>query len=225
MDNPDDVTVFRMGQGCDLSDVEEGKVYIGRVQGFANFGTFVQLNDRVKGLVHKSNVKTRHKERETILVRVKTIRSNGNIDLEEVTYPVYTVEMVDRKSTSVRLSELSGKVGKTVLIEGEIAQIKQTSGPTIFTIVDESGTENAAAFVEAGVRAYPEAELGDIVRIGGEVMLRNNQIQIEVESLSGRRCGRLPRSSGGRSSRPSRSSSVTTLTPTGSVQRWPSSRR
>jgi RecJ-like exonuclease len=184
MDNPDDVTVYRMGPGCDLSDVGEGKVYIGRVQGFANFGTFVQLNDRVKGLVHKSNVKTQHKERETILVRVRTIRPNGNIDLEEVTYPVYTVEMVERKSSSVLLAELSGKVGKTVMIEGEIAQIKQTSGPTIFTVVDESGTENAAAFVEAGVRAYPEAELEDIVRIVGEVMLRNNQIQIEVESLS-----------------------------------------
>jgi RecJ-like exonuclease len=183
MDNPDDVTVYRMGQGCDLSTVEQGKVYIGRVQGFANFGTFVQLNDRVKGLVHKSNIKTQHKERETILVKVRNIRENGNIDLEEVTYPVYTVEMVERKSTAVRLAELGTKVGRTVKIEGEIAQIKQTSGPTIFTIVDESGTENAAAFIEAGVRAYPESELGDIVRIVGEVMVRNNQLQIEVESL------------------------------------------
>ena len=51
MQDPDDVTVYRMGPGCDLGDVEEGKVYIGRVQGFANFGTFIQLNDRVKGLV------------------------------------------------------------------------------------------------------------------------------------------------------------------------------
>jgi RecJ-like exonuclease len=184
MDNPDDVTVYRMGPGCDLGNVEQGKVYIGRVQGFANFGTFVQLNDRVKGLVHKSNIKTQHKERETILVKVRNIRENGNIDLEEVTYPVYTVEMVERKSTAVRLAELGTKVGRTVKIEGEIAQIKQTSGPTIFTIVDESGTENAAAFLEAGVRAYPEAELGDIVRIVGEVMVRNNQLQIEVESLA-----------------------------------------
>jgi len=183
MDNPDDVTVYRMGPGCDLGDVEQGKVYIGRVQGFANFGTFVQLNDRVKGLVHKSNIKTKHKERETILVKVRAIRDNGNIDLEEVTYPVYTVELVERKSTAVRLAELGTKVGRTVRIEGEIAQIKQTSGPTIFTIVDESGTENAAAFIEAGVRAYPEAEPGDIVRIVGEVMVRNNQLQIEVESL------------------------------------------
>lgn len=178
------ITVYRMSPGCDLGDVEVGKTYIGRVQGFANFGTFVQLNDRVKGLVHKSNVRTQHKERDSILVRVLNIRTNGNIDLEEVTIPVYTVEMVEKKSTAVRLAELGGKVGKTVRIEGEIAQIKQTSGPTIFTIVDESGTENAAAFVEAGVRAYPEAECGDMVRIVGEVMMRQNQLQIEVESLA-----------------------------------------
>lgn len=178
------ITVYRMGPGCDLGDVEVGKTYIGRVQGFANFGTFVQLNDRVKGLVHKSNVHTPHRERDSILVRVLNIRSNGNIDLEEVTIPVYTVEMVEKKSTAVRLAEIGGKVGKTVRIEGEIAQIKQTSGPTIFTIVDESGTENAAAFVEAGVRAYPEAECGDMVRIVGEVMMRQNQLQIEVESLA-----------------------------------------
>ena len=184
MQDPDDVTVYRMGPGCDLGDVQEGRVYIGRVQGFANFGTFVQLNDRVKGLVHKSNIRTQHKERETILVKVRQIRNNGNIDLEEVTYPVYTVEMVEKTSAAVRLAELGTKVGRSVSIEGEIAQVKQTSGPTIFTIVDETGTENAAAFVEAGVRAYPEAEIGDIVRISGEVMLRNNQIQIEVASLA-----------------------------------------
>jgi len=114
MDNPDDVTVYRMGPGCDLGVVEQGKVYIGRVQGFANFGTFVQLNDQVKGLVHKSNIRTRHKERETILVRVKNIRDNGNIDLEEVIYPVYTVEVVERKSTAVRLADLGTRVGRTV---------------------------------------------------------------------------------------------------------------
>jgi archaea-specific RecJ-like exonuclease len=180
----EEITVYRLGATCDLGDIEEGKTYAGRVQGFATFGTFVQLNDRVKGLVHKSNVKTDHKERETILVRVKAIRNNGNIDLEEVVIPVYKTQTVEKKSTSVLLAELGKKIGRTVRIEGEIAQVKQTSGPTIFTIVDESGTENAAAFVEAGVRAYPEAELGDLVRIIGEVMQRNNQLQIEVDSLS-----------------------------------------
>ncbi len=184
MENNNEIIVYRLGASCDLGDVEEGKTYAGRVQGFATFGTFVQLNERVKGLVHKSNVKTEHKERETVLVHVRAIRSNGNIDLEEVVIPVYQVRPIEKKSTAVLLAELGQKIGRTVRIEGEIAQVKQTSGPTIFTIVDESGTENAAAFVEAGVRAYPEAELGDLVRIVGEVMQRNNQLQIEVGSLS-----------------------------------------
>ena len=179
-----DVFVYRLGTGCDLADVAEGNIYQGKVQGFANFGMFVQLNDRIKGLVHKSNMKAEHKERDSILVRVRQVRPNGNIDLEEVTIQVYQVQNVERKSTTVRIAELSGKVGKTVAIEGEIAQIKQTSGPTIFTIVDENGTQNAAAFIEAGVRAYPEAVLGNIVKVIGEVMMRNNQLQIEADMVT-----------------------------------------
>jgi RecJ-like exonuclease len=186
MENNDsnNVLVYRLGTGCDLADVEAGNIYQGKVQGFATFGMFVQLNDRIKGLVHKSNVKAEHKERDAILVKVREVRPNGNIDLEEVQYQVYQVENVERKSTTVRIIDLPSKLGKTVAIEGEIAQIKQTSGPTIFTIIDETGTQNGAAFIEAGVRAYPEAELGNMVKLIGEVMMRNGQLQIEVDGLS-----------------------------------------
>ncbi|MFA5614571.1 MAG: OB-fold nucleic acid binding domain-containing protein, partial [Methanoculleus sp.] len=180
----EDMIVYRLGANCDLEEVEEGKTYLGWVQGFAPFGVFVQLNDRIKGLVHKSNVKMQHSERDQIIVRVIQIRSNGNIDLEEVTPTVYQTQNVMKKTTSVRIADMGKRIGRTVLIEGEIAQVKQTSGPTIFTIVDESGTGNAAAFIEAGVRAYPEIDLGDIVGLTGEVMQRNNQLQIEVASMT-----------------------------------------
>ena len=179
-----DILVYRLGTGCDLAEVEAGNIYQGKVQGFATFGMFVQLNDRIKGLVHKSNVKAEHKERDSILVKVREVRPNGNIDLEEVQYKLYQVQNVERKSTTVRIADLASKLGKTVAIEGEIVQIKQTSGPTIFTVVDETGTQNGAAFIEAGVRAYPEAEPGNMVRLIGEVMMRNGQLQIEVDALS-----------------------------------------
>ena len=157
---------------------------LAKVQGFATFGMFVQLNDRIKGLVHKTSVKAEHKEKDSVLVRVRQIRPNGNIDLEEMLIQVYQVQQVERTSTTVRIADLKAKQGKTVAIEGEVAQIKQTSGPTIFTIVDESGTQNVAAFVEAGVRAYPEIELNMIVKVIGEVMMRNNQLQIEADAVS-----------------------------------------
>ena len=180
----DDILVFRLGASCDLAEVEEKKIDLGKVQGFANFGMFVQLNERIKGLVHKSNIKAEHREQDTILVRVRQIRPNGNIDLEEVQIQVYQVQNVDKKSTTVRIADLGTRVGKTIAIEGEVAQIKQTSGPTIFTIVDESGTQNVAAFVEAGVRAYPEVELNTLVKVVGEVMKRNNQLQIEADVIT-----------------------------------------
>ena len=120
-------------------------------------------------------MKADHKEKDSVLVRVRQIRPNGNIDLEEQLIQVYQVQQVERTSTTVRIADLATRQGKTVAIEGEVAQIKQTSGPTIFTIVDESGTQNVAAFVEAGVRAYPEVELNMIVKVIGEVMMRNNQ--------------------------------------------------
>jgi len=179
-----DILVYRLAAGCDLSDVEEGKIYTARVQGFATFGMFVQLNDRIKGLVHKSNIKAEHKEKDNVLVRVRQIRPNGNIDLDELVIAVYQVQSVERTSNTVRISDLSAKVGKSVAIEGAVSQIKQTSGPTIFTIVDESGTQNVAAFVEAGVRAFPEVELEAIVRVIGEVMMRNNQLQIEADVIT-----------------------------------------
>ena len=178
------VIVYRLGANCDLGEVEQGKIYSGRVQGFANFGVFVLLNERVKGLVHKSNLKQRHVEQDPILVLVKNIRQDGRIDLEEVTPSVFHTEVVVKKSAPVRLKDLQRSIGRVVKIHGEISQIKQTSGPTIFTLVDGDGIANAAAFIEAGVRAYPEVQLGDVVSLMGEVMQRNSQLQVEVSSVA-----------------------------------------
>lgn len=177
--------VYRLGPGCEVDDVVEGNTYLGKVQGFATFGTFVQLNDRTKGLLHKSNVKTEKKERDSILVYVNQIRPNGNIDLREVTLKEgeYETQLVQKKVTVSKLSDLRAKLGRNITVEAEVVQIKQTSGPTIFTLCDDGATEDAAAFTEAGVRSYPEVVLGDIVRVFGEANKRNNQIQIEVDDM------------------------------------------
>lgn len=177
--------VYRLGPGCEVDDIVEGNMYIGKVQGFATFGTFVQLNDRTKGLLHKSNVLTDKQERDSIIVLVNQVRPNGNIDLREVVMPEgsYETQLVAKKITLTKLSDLVSKIGRNVTIEADVVQIKQTSGPTIFTICDDSGVEDAAAFTEAGVRSYPEVNLGDIVRVFGEATRRNNQMQIEVSGM------------------------------------------
>jgi RecJ-like exonuclease len=51
----------------------------------------------------------------------------------------------------------------------------------VFEVRDETGTVDCAAFEEAGVRAYPEIEAGDVVRFAGMVEERRGDIQIETE--------------------------------------------
>ena len=78
---------------------------------------------------------------------------------------------------------LGGQRGEAVRLEGEIVSVRQTGGPTIFELRDETGVIDCAAFVEAGVRAYPDIEVGDIVRLDGEVEERRGELQVETADL------------------------------------------
>ena len=83
----------------------------------------------------------------------------------------------------VAIETLSARVGDPVRLEGEVVSARQTGGPTIFEIRDGTGVVDVAAFVEAGVRAYPDVVVGDVVRITGEVESRRGDIQVETEGL------------------------------------------
>jgi RecJ-like exonuclease len=90
----------------------------------------------------------------------------------------------DAELERVTVDSLGDRVGETVRIEGEVVGARQTGGPTIFEVRDETAAVDCAAFVEAGVRAYPEVEEGDVVRLDGEVELRRGEIQVETEDLT-----------------------------------------
>jgi RecJ-like exonuclease len=82
------------------------------------------------------------------------------------------------------VDSVSDLVGQIVRIEGEIVSVRQTSGPTVFEIRDETGVVEAAAFEEAGVRAYPDVDVDDVVRLEGEVERHHDEIQVETEVLT-----------------------------------------
>lgn len=83
----------------------------------------------------------------------------------------------------VPVESLRDHVGETVRLEGRVVSVRQTSGPTVFELRDETGTVDCAAFVEAGVRAYPEIEADDVARLDGEVRLRREEVQIETDDI------------------------------------------
>jgi RecJ-like exonuclease len=70
--NPDELTIDRY--------------YRGTVDGYAEFGVFVDIGDSVTGLLHRSELDRRldsldWEPGDTVFVQVKNVRDNGNVDL------------------------------------------------------------------------------------------------------------------------------------------------
>ncbi|WP_336359741.1 DHH family phosphoesterase [Haladaptatus sp. ZSTT2] len=250
-----------------------GRFYKGTVDGFAEFGVFIDIGERVTGLLHKSELDRRldslnWEEGDPVYVQVTKVHNNGNIDLawsirqadsefrgkliqtpqgdelpaekpkkekravvrqtlsdkqkakqqkdderrtqkqkeeeEQQSEPQADEQQAeeteretpDKTTTTpadaddagvtyerVEIGTLADHVGENARLEGTVTGVRQTSGPTVFTIRDETGTVDAAAFVEAGVRAYPEVEVGDIIGLNGEVEMRRDELQVETEDL------------------------------------------
>lgn len=175
--------VHVLEKACETDDLVIGDTYQGKVSGIANFGAFVDLNDHVRGLAHNKFLKRTPEVGEEIYVRVRNVAPNGNIELEPVEVGEHHTLEVRKELPVTRVSELQRFVGKMICVEGEVIQVKQTGGPTIFTVADDSGLVFCAAFERAGVRSYPEIDTEMIVRAIGDVSVRNGQIQVEVRSM------------------------------------------
>jgi len=250
-------------RGTAPDELTADRYYRGTVDGYADFGIFVDIGDSVTGLLHKSELDKRLdsidlEPGDTVYVQVQNVRDNGDVDLgwsirqdrsrfrgalvddpdgeekllgeeedsaeadsgpvrktpEESTASSGSADRGQQSSSTestssetaeseqeseddeaetaetdsevfveATVSELEDNIGARVRIEGEVESVRQTSGPTVFELRDETGTVECAAFEEAGVRAYPEVETSDIVRIEGEVEKRRGEIQVETEGL------------------------------------------
>ncbi|ESS03225.1 MAG: archaea-specific RecJ-like exonuclease, contains DnaJ-type Zn finger domain protein [uncultured archaeon A07HR67] len=108
----------------------------------------------------------------------------GEADAADETDATDAADETDTEYDRVSVEALPDAVGDTVRLEGEVVSTRQTGGPTIFELRDQNGVVDAAAFVEPGVRAYPEVEVGDAIRLDGEVERRRGDIQVETEALA-----------------------------------------
>ncbi|MFP4188960.1 MAG: OB-fold nucleic acid binding domain-containing protein, partial [Halobacteriales archaeon] len=185
-DEPEGPVLYHLDDSCGLEDVEEGNAYAGYVNGTADYGVFVSLNDSVSGLIHESNLASPLEVGEETKVRVEEVRDDGNLSLTPVhmhDYDEIYVGEEDEGEEEKRTPVGELVEGDDVTVEGEILSVRQTSGPTIFTVGDGTGNVDCAAFVGAGERAYPEADEGDAVRVRGEVETRNDELQVETDEL------------------------------------------
>lgn len=176
-------TIWILDSLCEMSDLELGEIYKGRITRVEKYGVFVSLNNQVWGLMRTA--KPTHKIGDKINVRIIDIKKHKNeVDMAPAYPKNYETKTLKKELPHTKIGDLTeDDLNSVVQINAQVIQIQQTSGPTIFTVTDETGITWVAAFDEAGVRAYPEIEIDDLVEINGEVNTHSGEIQIESQSI------------------------------------------
>ncbi|GAB3665914.1 DHH family phosphoesterase [Halopiger thermotolerans] len=179
-----DSVVYDLDADCTADDLEKNQPYLAEINGIVDYGVFVDLSESVSGLVHESVLEGTYAVGDELVVELESVRDNGDMAFEPVDVDDYTLREVPHDYALTGTDRLEANVGEQIHLEGEVVQVKQTGGPTIFHVADEYGVVPCAAFEEAGVRAYPQVEVGDVVRVTGTPEHREGSVQIEVDGLS-----------------------------------------
>ncbi|MDD1764013.1 MAG: DHH family phosphoesterase [Methanobacteriaceae archaeon] len=176
--------VYQLHPASDINDLEVGAIYKGKVTKVVDFGVFVTFTKKVYGLMRMRA--SSYQVGDEVFARVTEIKTHrGEVDLEPAHIKGgYQLVRLKKELLRTPISQVNPQDrGKNVRLVGEVIQIQQTTGPTIFTISDETGITWAAAFDQPGERVYPHIQTGHMVEVLGEVSLHGGKIQIETEYL------------------------------------------
>ena len=174
--------VYVLDSLCQMRDIDKDRLYKGKITRVERYGAFVSLNNNVWGLM-RGDV-SEYKVGDEVIVFITSIKSReGKIDFAPAYVEDYNLKRLTKSIPRTLIRQLEENKGRIVRIDGEVQQIQQTSGPTIFMISDETGVSEVAAFDKAGERSYPEIELADAVQVIGEVNEHGGKTQIEASSM------------------------------------------
>ncbi|KZX13523.1 DHH family phosphoesterase [Methanobrevibacter filiformis] len=176
--------VYVLSSLSEMSDLEKGPIYKGKITRVEKYGVFVSLSNNVWGLMRTGN--PQYNVGDEIFIKISEVKLHKReVDMNPARITgEYELVKVKKNINRTQIGALENDaLGKVVKIEGEILQIQQTTGPTIFTIADDTSITWAAAFNEPGIRVYPNIENGDIVEVIGEVNQHSGKIQIESEEI------------------------------------------
>ena len=179
----DGPVVHDLDDDCTMADVEADALYLATVNGVVDYGVFVDVSASVSGLIHESSLDADYEVGDELVVELEEVRENGDVSFTPAYVTDFETHAVGHDYQITGSADLENHVGGDVHLQGVVVQVKQTGGPTIFHVRDEGGVVPCAAFEAAGVRAHPEVEVDDVVRVDGIVERRDGTLQVEAEEV------------------------------------------
>ena len=169
--NEQTIKVKKFPTYADISAVKLNQAYIGKILP----NKLISLNKNVKGkLINKDKM-----DKEEGMIPVKVIKITLPFGLElEYLKGKYEIDEEAQNIASFTLDD----VGKEVRIHAKVIGIRQSSGPTLFTLFDGSGTISSKSFAGAGKRAFPELE--EEMAISAMLQLKEYDNNLEAELVS-----------------------------------------
>ncbi len=175
--------VFELDPLAGHEDIIPGKLYAGRVKRVHDIGYFIALNPGVVGLLRKRDARGEHAPGEEVVVKVARVRGDRVDLLPWESDGDYTLVPLRKHIPLWKIGRISvNELGSAVRIRGIVAKVQRTSGPTVFTVYDETGAIECTAFA-SGERAYPGIDRSDVVEVRGEVVFRLDRLQVEVRHM------------------------------------------
>ncbi|MEF8881508.1 MAG: OB-fold nucleic acid binding domain-containing protein [Halapricum sp.] len=163
-------------RGSRPDQLTPGRYYRGTVDGFAEFGVFVDIGDSVTGLLHESELDSRLDNLEwepgdTVFAQVKNVRDNGNIDLG------WSIRQSDREFRGKLIDDPEFDEPKLP----EEVEIEESDDET--ETDEEPSTEESERQVDAepSSRAGAEPSSEDRVKAGS---VRTRQADSQAEQVS-----------------------------------------
>ncbi|MFX0084867.1 MAG: zinc finger domain-containing protein [Candidatus Hodarchaeota archaeon] len=156
------------------------KIYISKIVKKTDFGYFVQLAPKVEGLIRDKKLKG--KEGDILYVKLLNTKG-GKLEFQRINLQDTSVFSIKRIHDEVSLQKIQTKrdVGSFLTIIARVENVRQIPrGPKVFTLLDETGMIEAAAFQ---LDFIEEIKTGDIVEVMGQYTLHRGAEQIEIADI------------------------------------------
>lgn len=158
--------------------------YLGKVTKVTDSNIFIDLGGDFYGSAPRPPQNVPEVGSEVI---AKLMGQSGpkRFDLYMITPAKYNIQQLraqrDRNTIEEAVKE---GIGKTIFLQAQIIKIIHTTGPTIYSVIDESGSQiDCVAYNKTNITDLEEIQNNDIVDVFGKLFTHKGSTQLEIYEL------------------------------------------